>query len=420
MKILNSQLGLIENKCYVILKKFLAIVLVLLICALAMPPAVVNADDKEEDEEVTVTFSDKYIETAGKPVVDAAAVVVMEAGSGRVLFSKNPTVKRSIASTTKIMTAIIALENAGLDDKVEISRRAASVYGSTIGLKAGDTYTLEDLMYGMLLNSGNDCAIAVAEYIGGTVENFANMMNSKAKEIGASGTVYVTPHGLDADGQYSTAYDLAIITRYAFKNEDFCKIVSTKSRQIQGHSLYNTNELLDIYPGADGVKTGYTGKAGRCLVASATKDGMRLISVVLGCVSRNKRAESSRNALEYGFKNYKLYTLVEEGKEFGTIPVIKGKKGAVMVKAAETVTMPLTEDEYESLEKRISLPDKFAAPIYAGMDVGAVQFLTDGTELACIPLKTWSNVDKKNYLDYLAEVIASWAKMMREGIFYSL
>lgn len=402
-----------------IYKKLLALVLTILIGVFAIPIVSVNADDKEEDEEVTVTFSGKYLEATGKPAVDAAAVVVMEAGSGRVLFSKNPTVKRSIASTTKIMTAIIALENASLDDKVEISKRAASISGSAIGLKAGDTYTMEDLMYGMLLNSGNDCAIAIAEYVGGTVENFANMLNSKARDIGASDTVYVTPHGLDADGQYSTAYDLAIITRYALNNKDFSKIVSTKSKQIQGHSLYNTNELLDIYPGTDGVKTGYTGKAGRCLVASAKKDGMRLISVVLGCVSRNKRAESSRNALEYGFKNYKLYTLIEEGKEFGTIPVIKGKRGSVAVKAAETVIMPLTDDEYESLEKRISLPDKLTAPVYAGADAGAVQFLTDGTELACIPIKAWYNVGKKGYIDYFAEVIISWARMMREGIFNS-
>ena len=377
----------------------------------------VLADDLLEGEPEDYIFSDNAVITSVSPYIDATAALVMEAGSGRVLYSKNPTVRKSIASTTKIMTAIVALENGDPEDIVTVSGKAAGTRGSSINLGAGQKFTLLELLYGMLMNSGNDAAVAIAEHIGGSVEAFAAMMNSKARELGADNTVYVTPHGLDAEGQYSTAYDLALITRYALKNPVFSRIVATNRAYIPGRQLYNTNELLELYPGADGVKTGYTGKAGRCLVASATRDGMRIISVVLGSPTRYKRAEASRMILDYSFNNYTMHTMINAGSEFKNIPVHRGVSGTVAVKALDTVELPLRQDELERLETRVFLPESLDAPIYAGTDTGCVEYLVDGEVVGQTILTTWEDVHRKGFFDYLGSIIGSWARMMREGIF---
>lgn len=377
----------------------------------------VLADDLMESEPEAYIFSDDAVTASGLPFIDAAAALVMEAGSGRVLYSKNPTAKRSIASTTKIMTAIIALENGDPEDIVTVSSKAAGTAGSSINLGAGQKFTLMELLYGMLMNSGNDAAVAIAEHIGGSVEAFAGMMNSKARELGADDTVFVTPHGLDAEGQYSTAHDLAIITRYALKNPVFAKIVSTNISSIPGRQLYNTNELLEIYPGADGVKTGYTGKAGRCLVASATRDGMRIISVVLGSPTRYKRAEASKAILDYSFENYTMNRLIDAGSIYKKIPVHKGVAATVTVKAFDTVEIPLRQDELERLETRVFLPQSLEAPVYAGTDTGSIEYLIDGEVVGQTMLTVWGNVRRKTYFDYLGSIIDSWGRMMREGIF---
>ena len=377
----------------------------------------VSADDVLEGAPKPYVFSDSAVATSVSPYIDATAALVMEAGSGRVLYSKNPTVKKSIASTTKIMTAIVAIENGDMEDVVTISRKAAGTGGSSLNLGEGKKFTLQELLYGMLMNSGNDAAVAVAEHIGGSVENFAVMMNKKAREIGAANTNYVTPHGLDAEGQYSTAYDLALVTRYALKNPVFAKIVSTNTSYIPGHQLYNTNELLELYPGADGVKTGYTGKAGRCLVASATRDGMRIISVVLGSPTRYKRAEASRMILDYGFNNYSMYTMIKAGSGVKSLPVRRGVTRTVAVKAMETVEIPLRQDELEKLEARVSLPQELQAPVYAGTDTGFVEYTVDGEVVGQAMLKTWDDVRRKGFFDYLGSVFASWSRMMHEGIF---
>jgi serine-type D-Ala-D-Ala carboxypeptidase (penicillin-binding protein 5/6) len=373
-------------------------------------------DDLLEDEPARYIFSNNSVKVSGVPVIDATAAIVMDMKSGRVLYSRNPTARRSIASTTKIMTAIVAIENGRLDDIVTVSKRAARVGGSTINLQAGQKFTLNELLYGLLLNSGNDAAIAVAEHIGGTVEDFADMMNKKAVKLGAVNTSYVTPHGLDAEGHYSTAYDLAIITRYALNNPIFSKIVATNITSIPGRQLYNTNEMLEIYPGADGVKTGYTGKAGRCLVTSATRDGMRLISVVLGCPTRYKRAEGTKAILDYSFNNFKLRTLVEVGQEYGNIPVDKGT-GNVSIKAAEIIQIPMKDDELERLQVKAVIPGKLTAPVYAGADAGYVEFMVDDEIIAQTTLKTWQNVRRKVFMDYFGSIIDIWGRMMREGIF---
>ena len=373
--------------------------------------------DEINDEPFKGVLSNDYVQVSGVPVIDVAAAAVIDVKTGRVLYSKNAAVRRSIASTTKIMTALIAIENGCLDDTVIISSRAVSIWGSNINLQTGQKYKLNELLYGLLLNSGNDASIAIAEHISGSVEAFVEKMNKKAREIGAYDTSYANTHGLDAAGHYSTANDLALITRYALGNPVFSKIVGTSYAAIPGRQLHNTNEMLDIYQGADGVKTGYTGKAGRCLVTSATRDGMRLISVVLGAPTTYKRALSSKSILDYAFKNYRYRILVEEGQEMAQLPVYKGREGFVSIKAAETVEIPLRDDEFEKLEKKAFIPEGFEAPVYAGADTGYIEYELEGEIIGRTTLKTWHDVRRKTFNNYFEEIMNNWAKMMREGIF---
>lgn len=373
------------------------------------------ADDFNEDEPYQEIFSTEVSDTevSKPPKIEAGAAVVIDMKSGRVLYEKNAYSKRAIASTTKIMTAIIAIEKGDLADKVNVSKRAASIRGSTINLKAGEELTLEELLYGLMLRSGNDAAIAIAEHIGGSVEQFAAMMNKKAKELGLKNTQFVTPHGLDTPGHYSTAYELALIARYALNNPMFSKIVGTQSKNIAGRGLYTTNEMLGAYPGADGVKTGYTGQAGRCLVTSATRNGMRIISVVLNCSSRTVRAQSSKAILDYAFSNYKLCKLLEQNKNMGTLPVIKGKAGKVPLISVEGVELPLTEEEKNNMQVEIYLYNKqLTAPVNPNIEVGYIRFVSNENEMAQVSLVTKSGVEKKLFWDYYRDVVEIWYRLM--------
>lgn len=351
------------------------------------------------------------------PVVNALAAIVVEESSGRILFARNATQKRSIASTTKIMTALVALEEGSLDDVVTISKRAATIGGSTVGLQTGQKYTLKELLFAMLMISGNDAAIAIAEHVGGTVEQFADLMNKKARTLGAKNSHFVTPHGLDRENQFSTAHDLAIITIEALKNPLFAEIVSTTSSSISGHHLYNTNELLGSCPGVDGVKTGYTGKAGRCLVTTARRGDMRLISVVLGSPTKNARASASRALLDYCFTNFAMHKLQQAGDVYARVPVSRGIGENIELKVENDIEVPLSKLELELLEAESSVPDVLNAPVYAGVDTGFVEYAVNGEMLGRSMLKTSKNIRKKVITDYMKEVLYSWSKMMREGMF---
>ena len=249
----------------------------------------------------SANVEDEIIEVIKLPSINARSAIVMDFDTGTVVFEKNAYVKRPMASTTKIMTAIVALENCSLDEDVKISGKAAHMGGSVMGIKENTTVKLSDLLHGMLICSGNDAAVAIAEHIGGSVEGFSELMNQKALDIGAFSTSFSNPHGLDAENHYTTAYDLAKITRYALKIKEFNEIVRKQVFYYNGRTIRSTNEMLVGYEGADGVKTGYTGLAGRCLVTSATKNDMRFISVVLFCDTKNLRTSSSRLILDYCF-----------------------------------------------------------------------------------------------------------------------
>jgi len=377
-------------------------------------------EDEFASEVVIESVNVDESEELKPPRIEAKAAIVIDADTGRVLYEKDAYSRRAIASTTKIMTAIVAIENGNLDDKVKVSIRAASIWGSTIKLKPGEELTLKELLYGMMLRSGNDAALAVAEHVGGTVENFVKMMNDKARELGLKNTAFKTPHGLDVEGHYSTAYELAMLTRYALQNPVFAQIVATKSTTITNRSLYTTNEMLSLYPGADGVKTGYTGKAGRCLVTSATRDGFKIISVVLNCSSRSKRAESSKTILDYAFNNYKPYELLRANQELGRVKVYKGKKDSVPVVAVESIKMPLSREEKEKLRTELTLGETIKAPVYKGVEVGKIEFFVDGKLIGRSAVKTAEAVPEKSYGDYFREILDMWFKLARlnlSGVF---
>lgn len=393
-----------------VLKKVFMFVLILAV--LFMPMA--GADDMIEEVPASSIFEDVLPEMVygTEPEINARSAIVIDAESGRVLFEKNAYIKRPMASTTKVMTAIITLENCDLNEVVTVSRNAALVNGSTINLTTGEKLTMRELMYGLLLRSGNDAAIAIAEHIGGSVDGFAKMMNDKAREIGAYNTKFTTPHGLDEEGHYSTAYDMALITRYALKNPVFNDIVGTRSIQVGKRTMNNTNEMLWGYEGADGVKTGYTGKAGRCLITSATRNGRRYISVVLFCDSRDQRALSSKKILDYAFERYFPQTLIKS-EYIGYVPVIRGNEKQLPVYVEKTITLPVTEIEKNELYTRISLPKSLHAPIRQKQIVGTLSVFL-GDEILCESvIRAGKNIQSKTVLQYILDVFIAWFKMVK-------
>lgn len=311
--------------------------------------------------------------------LSAESAVIIDAASGRVIAEKNAYERRGMASTTKIMTAVIALEKCNMDETVTVDSRAEGIEGSSLYLKAGDKIKLEHLLYGMLLKSGNDAAAAVAFHVSGSIEDFAKLMTEKAVSLGLKNTAFKNPHGLYEEGHYTTAYDLAQITRYAFTLDGFADMVSAKSYKIdddiETKLVVNNNKLLRFYDGADGVKTGYTPETGRTLVGSATRNGMRVISVTL---SDRDDWNDHIAMFDYAFENYELKKLSEKGQGFGCARVYGGKEPDVPCIAEENVSAAVKKG---SRVKVICKTDEnLSAPVKKGQKVGTVSFY-DGKDL---------------------------------------
>src|SRR5574344_309213 len=290
-------------------KKRLCLILILSINILSSSVVFANTTDNENINvyEIVQTCSQ---DVESEIEIESRIAVVYDRNSGKVLWGKDENKRSAMASTTKIMTAIVTLENGNLDDIVKISSKAAWTGGSSLNLKTGDEVKLEDLLYGLMLKSGNDAAVAIAEHIGGSVEGFSQMMNKKANELGLKDTHFVTPHGLDDPEHYTTAKELAIISDYAMKNNKFEQIVSTKNYSIfingKIRRIENTNELLGVLNGVKGIKTGFTSNAGRCLVTCVNRDGWEIIVVVLKADTKKMRTADSVKLIEYIYKNYSL------------------------------------------------------------------------------------------------------------------
>ncbi|MCR2042647.1 D-alanyl-D-alanine carboxypeptidase family protein [Anaerosalibacter massiliensis] len=312
------------------------------------------------------------------PVINAESSILIDVKSGRILYTLNPNKKMPMASTTKIMTALVALENGDLDDKIKVEKDFVGIEGSSIYIYEEEKISLRDLLYGLMLRSGNDAAMVIADHIGGDVENFVNLMNDKAKEIGALNTNFTNPHGLEDENHYTTAYDLGLISREALKHETFKEIVSSKSwtaNRDKNNYFYNKNKTLWQYDGGDGVKTGYTKRAGRCLVSSATKNGMQLVSVVL-----NDRDwfNDCYKLLDYGFENYKPYFIYDKGQFIKNIEVENGNKEYLPIVTDSSCILPLKEEEKERIKVTINLPENIEAAVNKGDIIGKISVYLDG------------------------------------------
>lgn len=329
------------------------------------------------------------------PLITADTAILMDAGTGQILFDKNSGLKKPPASTTKIMTALLALEGGDLQETVTVSRHAASVGEASLELKEGEMITLQNLLYGALLESGNDACVALAEHIGGTEANFVLLMNQKAKLLGANSTSFKNTNGLPAVGHYSTAKDLATITRYALRNQIFQQIVATRSKIIDSsmttRHLSNTNRLLWSYNGADGVKTGTTIEAGNCLVASASRDGRQLISVVLN--SEDRWADSMQ-LLDYGFDRFKNLRVIDQGAAAGNVRVEEGVVYGINAVASADLNVVVAKDEEAFLEKVVKIERQLTAPVRKGQPVGRLTARIKGEVVGHVELVADRDVNR--------------------------
>lgn len=349
------------------------------------------------------------------PNVKAKGAVLIEQESGRVLYEQNAYTPLPMASTTKIMTCILAIEEGKLDDVVTASKRAHSAPPVKLHLKVGEKQRLGDLLYALMLQSDNDVAVAIAEHIGGSVEHFCEMMTEKAQSIGAEHTSFKTPNGLDAEGHYASAYDMALIGAYALKNPTFMKIVTTELISIptmptensQRHDLQNKNRFIYSYEGSDGIKTGFTNKAGHCFVGGAIRNDMQLVATSLGAgwgkSGKTQKYTDVINMMNYGFKNYEKVVLVEPQKDVATVPINKALEGEIRVSCNDKIMMPLTQTEKENIYIKKVLPTYVVAPIAEGEAIGELQVICEGVTLAKVPLTAQESITKAHLLDYIKQ-----------------
>lgn len=321
--------------------------------------------------------------------ISAECAILIDAQTGRVLYEKKAEEKSLIASTTKIMTALVICEQTNVLDRVKIPKEAVGIEGSSMYLKEGEVLTVQELLYGLMLQSGNDAAVALAIYCGGTVEGFTELMNDKAHRLGMTQSHFTNPNGLDSPGNYSTARDMAILTAYAMQNPIFAQTVSTKTITIGERCLRNHNKLLWQLEGANGVKTGYTKAAGRILISSVTRMGRQLIAVTFNAPDD---WQDHKTLIEDGFSRFTVQQLVRQGQTLGQLELAGGQETSVDLIAAEDFSYSLAQGERVT----ISLPEAgFAyAPVAEGQEAGFAHILVDGTAVAKVPLVYGATIER--------------------------
>ncbi len=324
----------------------------------------------------------------------SSSKIVMEVSTGRVLYENNAFDKKYMASTTKILTAITIIENCDINDVITVTKQTVGVEGSSIYLEAGEKLSVKDLLYGLMLRSGNDCAETLAIHCSNSIDSFALLMNKTAQKIGAENSNFVNPHGLHNDNHYTTAYDLAKISCYAMKNNVFREIVGTKSVKIpfttRGHDriLVNKNKMLNDFEGSTGIKTGFTKKAGRCLVSSCVRNGMELVCVVLNCPPM---FEESKNLLTQSFETYQMYKLYESDYLVDFIPV-KDEKDKCAVYIKNDIILPLTKNERANIKIIYELPHELKKPIKKDQEVGSIKICLKNNLLFSEKIYTINNI----------------------------
>ena len=321
--------------------------------------------------------------------ISAECAILIDAQTGRVLYEKQAEEKSLIASTTKIMTALVICEQTNVLDRVKIPKEAVGIEGSSMYLKEGEVLTVQELLYGLMLQSGNDAAVALAIYCGGTVEGFTELMNDKAHRLGMTQSHFTNPNGLDSPGNYSTARDMGILTAYAMQNPIFAQTVSTKTITIGERCLRNHNKLLWQLEGANGVKTGYTKAAGRILISSVTRMGRQLIAVTFNAPDD---WQDHKTLIEDGFSRFTVQKLIRQGQTLGQLELAGGQETSVDLIAAEDFSYSLAQGERVT----ISLPEAgFAyAPVAEGQEAGFAHILVDGTAVAKVPLVYGATIER--------------------------
>lgn len=324
---------------------------------------------------------------AEAPPIRAGAAVLIDFETGMVLYEQNMHRRLHPASTTKVMTAILALEYSFLDETTGVSRRAAGTPGSSMGIRAGETYTVAELLRGILLPSGNDAAVALAEHVSGTEERFAELMNDKAAQLGLRNSHFLNSHGLTRQGHYASAYDLAMLTRYAYGLPNFRDVVCRRSDRVCGQdgrplTLHNTNRLLWFHDFVDGVKTGTTSAAGPCLIASGSREGHRLIAVVLN--SRNRWNDAAA-LLDWGFDTFRPASLASRGGIIGYVPLAGGFTDEIPYAAAGDLVIPVPREDAR-ISVRLNMPPVWPAPVRTGETLGTYEVAVDGQAAASVPL----------------------------------
>ena len=321
---------------------------------------------------------------------------------GRVLWARDPNARRAMASTTKIMTAVVALEKAGIEGTVTVDKTAAMVGQSSMGLVQGETFTMGELLKGVLVQSGNDAATLVAEHVGGTVDAFVAMMNAKAAALDLTNTHYANPHGLDQAGHYTSAADLAALARYAMRIPVFREIVGTYKVKVRSdrytHVLQSHNDLLKSYPGAEGIKTGWTDDAGYCVAAAAKRGDIELLGVIMGAASEGDRSKQAKRLLDWGFSHYKPVEVTTAGRSYGTVPVSDYVDIGVTAVSAETTSLPVL-DVTGPIQTTVELLASVRAPVKAGDRIGTLNVYQGSAMLTQLPLTADRDVRAPNALE---------------------
>lgn len=398
------------------MKKIFYSILVFLLILLNFSTVCADDVDNEVDFEDTIEVTASNVSEL--PKTNSRRYIVYDRISKSMIIGKNEDIKSAMASTTKIMTTIVILEKADLNETVTVSAKAGGTGGSRLGLKRGDKASVRDLLYGLMLRSGNDAAVALAEHVGGSVKEFAELMNEKAIELGLTNTHFVTPHGLDDANHYTTALELAKLTDYAMNNETFSKIVGTKSITIyinnQPRQINNTNELLGVLNGVVGVKTGFTNNAGRCLVTETKRNNMDIITIVLGADTKKDRTKDSVNLIEYTYSKYKMYNIeekiIEEFNKWKNINekrilITKGKQSnpKLALGAIEKAIIPICDDD--KIEYSINALTEVEAPVEQWNVMGTLTVKLNGEILESIEIVNVNEVQKRDWKDYFKIVL---------------
>ena len=393
----------------------------------------IYADDVDNEEEISQNdINEVSANVSDEPVLNSRKCVVYDRISKTIIYGKNENVKSAMASTTKIMTAIVVLENTDLNQEVVVSKKAGGTGGSRLGLRAGDKVRIEDLLYGLMLRSGNDAAVALAEHVGGSVQGFAELMNNKAVALGLKCTHFVTPHGLDDSNHYTTALELAKLSDYAMCNEKFAKIVGTKITTItvngMPRQIANTNELLGVLNGVVGIKTGFTNNAGRCLVTETKRNGLDIITVVLGADTKKFRTQDSVKLIEYTCAKYKMKNIEEKIQEefenwkninAGRISIKKAKQNEklnLIIKEINIKQLPLKEGQIEKIQYQINCLTQFDAPVENNIKIGTILVKIDEKIIESIDIVNTEKIEKKTWQDYLREMLFYYKKLPQKII----